>query len=621
MKLKNVLVRFGARAAKLLGCLSIVLISCETQAQDTFIDGVGAPTVNDQLVIGDFDDGTTQGWSKVRIDSIGSVGGTLQNTNAGGLGSDGNADSYVRANLSNSNAPAGVPASITVGELPGQYNIVQFDLRFDVLPPAPGGIVNPALRGRHFLSGGDAGNPGANFFDNAYLQSLVDNNDTGFHTYTIVRNFGQSGFGDTKTQVRIDVLDGLNNNAGNSDAVLGTKFSIDNAILGRTSTTAAYPAIDIAVPNLIKNGDISATTSAVLASNGNGFDIDGSNGNFGPFQGSSGVVDDWEPYNSDPNGLVPAVADGGELAALGSGSYYLDTHWASTERFSLNSAQGYLNGITQKDILNGVTIDVTKTYELSFDVDYIHNAAATTFTVALTQGLDNTDPATAVTGSLLSVTLSTLTAGDTQTLSISGADLKAAQDAGPVNLIAQSVCNTVIPGFPGSVVSPNHASGTYNCQTRLDNFVLTVPFSSTTGDVNKDGAVTQADVDLAQLYLDGDGGETAAVRQSDLMALAQGPTEAEVLESLNLNDFDLTGDSIFDAADVAAIQALVPATTVLLGDVNLDESVNFLDITPFIGVLSGSGIPNQAEADCDENGVVNFLDITPFIAILSGSGS
>ena len=59
------------------------------------------------------------------------------------------------------------------------------------------------------------------------------------------------------------------------------------------------------------------------------------------------------------------------------------------------------------------------------------------------------------------------------------------------------------------------------------------------------------------------------------------------------------------------------AIPVLLGDVNLDGVVDFLDIGPFITVLSGNGF--QAEADCDENGVVDFLDIAAFIAILSGA--
>ncbi len=57
--------------------------------------------------------------------------------------------------------------------------------------------------------------------------------------------------------------------------------------------------------------------------------------------------------------------------------------------------------------------------------------------------------------------------------------------------------------------------------------------------------------------------------------------------------------------------------TVLKGDVNLDNNVTFLDINPFIGVLSSNG--SQAEADCNCDGTVNFLDIQAFINILSGN--
>ena len=54
----------------------------------------------------------------------------------------------------------------------------------------------------------------------------------------------------------------------------------------------------------------------------------------------------------------------------------------------------------------------------------------------------------------------------------------------------------------------------------------------------------------------------------------------------------------------------------ILGDVNGDGVVNFLDIAPFIALLSSQEF--QAEADIDGNGIVNFLDIGPFIVILSG---
>ena len=53
----------------------------------------------------------------------------------------------------------------------------------------------------------------------------------------------------------------------------------------------------------------------------------------------------------------------------------------------------------------------------------------------------------------------------------------------------------------------------------------------------------------------------------------------------------------------------------LLGDINKDRVVNFLDISPFIIILSTSGF--QAEADFNGDGVVNFLDISPFIVLLS----
>ena len=52
-------------------------------------------------------------------------------------------------------------------------------------------------------------------------------------------------------------------------------------------------------------------------------------------------------------------------------------------------------------------------------------------------------------------------------------------------------------------------------------------------------------------------------------------------------------------------------------DVNQDGMVDFLDIAPFIAVLSSGGF--QAEADCNGDTMVDFADIAPFIAALSGA--
>ena len=62
-----------------------------------------------------------------------------------------------------------------------------------------------------------------------------------------------------------------------------------------------------------------------------------------------------------------------------------------------------------------------------------------------------------------------------------------------------------------------------------------------------------------------------------------------------------------------AIGELTPS--VLLGDVNLDGTVNFLDISSFIALLTTGDF--QMEGDVNKDGSVNFLDISPFILILS----
>ena len=48
----------------------------------------------------------------------------------------------------------------------------------------------------------------------------------------------------------------------------------------------------------------------------------------------------------------------------------------------------------------------------------------------------------------------------------------------------------------------------------------------------------------------------------------------------------------------------------LLGDCNLDGVVNFLDISPFISILSANDF--LEEADVNQDGTVDFLDINPF---------
>ena len=56
--------------------------------------------------------------------------------------------------------------------------------------------------------------------------------------------------------------------------------------------------------------------------------------------------------------------------------------------------------------------------------------------------------------------------------------------------------------------------------------------------------------------------------------------------------------------------------SILIGDVNLDGSVDLLDVAPFVELLSNGGF--QAEADINQDGQVNLLDVQPFVDLLSG---
>ena len=66
---------------------------------------------------------------------------------------------------------------------------------------------------------------------------------------------------------------------------------------------------------------------------------------------------------------------------------------------------------------------------------------------------------------------------------------------------------------------------------------------------------------------------------------------------------------------VQSITVQIPTTAIdLLCDINVDGSVDFFDIQPFIALLISGDF--QAEADCNKDGFLNFQDIAPFITIL-----
>ena len=107
-----------------------------------------------------------------------------------------------------------------------------------------------------------------------------------------------------------------------------------------------------------------------------------------------------------------------------------------------------------------------------------------------------------------------------------------------------------------------------------------------------------------------------------------------------INDFQTGSNDVFSFVDAAnpdglfleagqtllleatdgevAVQTLTVQVPILIGDVNLDGSVDLLDVGPFVDLLATGMF--QVEADIDENGAVNLLDVGPFVDLLAGGG-
>jgi hypothetical protein len=333
---------------------------------------------------------------------------------------------------------------------------------------------------------------------------------------------------------------------------------IDNLVVSVMSSTVPEPFAVIPALELIPNGNQFQLSGAVAGPTADAYNIAGTLGDYSPFWGSSAVVTGWSPYYEDPDSLAnyigtPGVDDTGvDNTPVLNNTFYLDTLMdVANDSIILNSSNNYRNGLRQNNILNGVTVRSGVNYQLKIDVarGALTDTSQATFTAALTKGASAIDPATAVTGSLISIAAASLpTAGGTfQTATISGAALLAAQTDGPVNVIFEQVNPDTIAGFP---TSPNPVDLTQVSQVRIASLSLTLV--SPANDLNKDGVFDSADVTLANLYLAGNGGETAEVRQANLTG--QGMAAPRALAFLNLTAFDTDGNGTFNAADVTALQ-------------------------------------------------------------------
>jgi len=308
----------------------------------------------------------------------------------------------------------------------------------------------------------------------------------------------------------------------------------------------AFPALADYIEGsaLISNGDFDQASN--LAGPGHvssNYNINGTFGDFGNYQGNTADVPGWTPYYDDPNGLTTNIGtahqDDSDLVPVPvlDGTFYLDTTIdVDDARIFLNSVMDYRNGLIQSNVLDGVTVSSNNIYKFSVNATGHNDVDASTFTATLTDGTGSP-----ITNSTLTGTLDTWIG--TQTKEVSGADLLG---IGQVNVTVDQICTNDIPGYPDGTVNPT--DGDIVGQVRLYSVSLLELIAPEEGDLNRDGVVSLLDVDLANSYLDGsiDGGPDAATRQ-----------ETMTLEELNLTEFDFDNDGVFDADDVALLEAQV----------------------------------------------------------------
>lgn len=87
--------------------------------------------------------------------------------------------------------------------------------------------------------------------------------------------------------------------------------------------------------------------------------------------------------------------------------------------------------------------------------------------------------------------------------------------------------------------------------------------------------------------------------------------------SFDLNSTFSAGQDFFSTSATLTVTLGPPPGLIILGDVNEDGGVDFMDIGPFIQVLASAGFLDEADTNLD--GAVNFLDIQSFIDIMFGN--
>lgn len=130
-------------------------------------------------------------------------------------------------------------------------------------------------------------------------------------------------------------------------------------------------------------------------------------------------------------------------------------------------------------------------------------------------------------------------------------------------------------------------------------------------------SVTISNTGLAPIYYDAFPTVGGTRSSTSLKGLVAGQSRSFTINAVpDGAGLTIECDRLVAGQEIQFDANLVGGTNGILGDVNQDGVVNFLDIAPFILVLQGSEFVDVA--DINEDGAVTFFDIGPFIGVLTG---
>ena len=426
------------------------------------------------------------------------------------------------------------------------------------------------------------------------LDQMILNFEPGsLASFTIASNAGGSAVGEWQTKVAAGgvKIDGVVNTDLFDYSITSTGGNDSTIQLSSVSPFPAPAQGPSTSANLIPNGEFDQVVDLVDdgATHANGwYNITNSFGTFDNFDGDYATATNWVYSAVDPSGLAD------DPNAVLTDEFYMDALVNinannATGQLTFNSCEDFRHIMTQANALSAAIIDAGATYRFSVDAQgpsASYDNASGDFTVELKDGG----------GQIVELADTVNNWTGVKTVDISGALL----DDGQVDVAFDMIATNAIPGYP---TSAPHNDPSLVAKINVYEISLVEVYNYSVYDVNQDGVVDQADVDLASSYLDGsvDGGSGAVARQTDKMA--EGWSAAEALAALNLTAFDVNGDGVFDAADETAIEeALVPS---VIESALMNGSGDF--VVQVSGLTIGTEYFLMKDTDLSEGAVFNIV--------------